>query len=49
MITKCKNLISMIEAGDVNIENNDNTTVNKKATITLPLLITILWIKFTGE
>ena len=35
MITKCKNLISMIEAGDVNIENNDNTTVNNEFVITL--------------
>ena len=35
MINKCKNIISMIEAGDVNIEMNDNTTVNNEFIITL--------------
>ena len=35
MINKCKNIISMIEAGDVNIETNDNTTVNNEFIITL--------------
>ena len=35
MIAKCKKLISMIENGDVSIENNDNTTINNEFIITL--------------
>ena len=35
MIQKCKNIISMIEKGDVSIEVSENTTISNEYTITL--------------